>query len=88
MSELNLEERVSKIEQRNNIVEKDKAWETSYFRKLLIILFTYLSIALYLKFIVKIDPWINAIVPAIGFLLSTLSLSYFKKIWEKFIYKK
>ncbi|MBP9716458.1 MAG: hypothetical protein KBD51_00790 [Candidatus Levybacteria bacterium] len=88
MSELNLEERVSKIEQRKNIVEKDKAWETSYFRKLLIILFTYLSIAIYLKFIVKIDPWINAIVPAIGFLLSTLSLSYFKKIWEKFIYKK
>lgn len=88
MSEINIEERISRIEKRNANVEVDKAWETSYFRKLLIVLFTYLSIALYLKYIVKIDPWINAIVPAIGFLLSTLSLSYFKKVWEKFIYKR
>lgn len=88
MSELNIEERILRIEKRNQSVEKDKAWETSLFRKLLIVVFTYLSIALYLKFIVKIDPWINAIVPAMGFLLSTLTLSYFKKLWEKFIYKK
>ncbi len=88
MSELNIEERILRIEKRNQNVEKDKAWETSLFRKFLIVIFTYLSIALYLKFIVKIDPWINAIVPAMGFLLSTLTLSYFKKLWEKFIYKK
>lgn len=88
MNNLSLEERISRIEQRNSSVEKDKAWETSFFRKFLIVLFTYLSIALYLKFIVRIDPWINAIVPAVGFLLSTLSLSYFKKLWGKFIYKK
>ena len=73
-----LEKRIEKIEGRNKNVEKDKAWETSYTRKILIILFTYASIALYLYFIVGIDPWINAIVPALGFLLSTLSLSFLK----------
>lgn len=79
-----IEKRLDKIESRNKKVETDKAWETSLSRKVLIIIFTYLSIALYLKFIVGIDPWINAIVPALGFLLSTLTLPYFKKFWKKF----
>lgn len=87
-SMIELENRVKKIEQRNKKVEVDKSWETSWMRKVLIIIFTYLSIALYLKFIVGIDPWINAIVPAAGFLLSTLSLPYFRKIWEKYIHKQ
>ncbi len=82
-----LEERIKKIEARNKGVEINKAWETSYTRRALIILFTYLAIALYLKFIVGINPWINAIVPSTGFLLSTLTLPWFKKIWVKFTYK-
>ena len=84
----NLEERILKIEKRNKEVELNKSWEISWTRKLLLVIFTYLSIALYLKFIVNIDPWVNAIVPAIGFLLSTLTLPYFKTLWEKWIYKK
>lgn len=83
-----IENRLSKIESRNNSVEKDKYWETSKTRKLLIAAFTYIAIALYLKFIVDIDPWINAIVPTVGFLLSTLTLPYFKTLWEKYLYKK
>lgn len=83
----NLEQRVKKIEERNKRVELNKGWETSLTRKVLISIFTYLSIALYLKFIVRIDPWINAIVPTVGFLLSTLTLSYFKGLWERFINK-
>lgn len=79
-----LEKRVELIEKRNKSVEKDKAWETSWMRRILIILFTYLSISLYLKFIVGINPWINAVVPSIGFLLSTLTLPFFKSLWEKY----
>ncbi len=83
-----LEERIKNIEQRNKIVELSKAWETSYTRRILVVIFTYLAIALYLKFIVGINPWINSIVPTIGFLLSTLTLPWFKKLWMKYIYKK
>ncbi len=82
-----IEERVSRIENRNKAVEKEKAWETSYTRRLLIALFTYLSIALYLKFVVRIEPWLNAIVPTVGFLLSTASLPYIKRLWEKYFYR-
>jgi hypothetical protein len=83
-----LETRINAIEKRNQEVELNKAWEGSWTRKFLIILFTYISISLYLYFIVGIDPWINAIVPALGFLLSTLTLPYFKKWWGMRIYKK
>lgn len=78
-----LEERIEKIEQRNKKVELDKAWETSLARKALISLLTYLVVASYLKFVVGIDPWINAIVPTLGFLLSTLTLSFCKTLWER-----
>ena len=85
---MTLEERIAKIEERNKKVETDKSWETSWTRKLLLIVFTYLAIALYLQFIVGINPWINAVVPSIGFLLSSLTLPWFKKIWVKYIYKR
>lgn len=83
-----LEQEINKLKERNRRVEVDKSWETSLTRKVLLIIFTYLSIALYLKFIVGINPWINAVVPAIGFLLSTLTLPFFKKLWSKYTYKK
>ncbi|HEX8931747.1 MAG TPA: hypothetical protein VF810_01170 [Patescibacteria group bacterium] len=83
-----LEERVTKIEDRNNNVELNKAWETSLTRKILIAIFTYLAIALYFLFVIKIDPWISAIVPTVGFLLSTLTLPFFKQFWIRFGYKK
>ena len=85
---MTLEERVETIEKRNREVELNKSWENSWTRKLLIIIFTYLSIALYLKFIVGIDPWINAVVPSIGFLLSTLALPYFKSLWKTYLYNR
>jgi hypothetical protein len=87
MTPMTLEERVTKIEKRNRAVELNKTWETSLTRRILIILFTYLFIALYLKFVVGINPWINAIVPSIGFLLSTLTMPWFKRMWIKYFYR-
>jgi hypothetical protein len=83
-----LEARISKIESRNRSVELNKTWETSLTRRALLFIFTYLAIALYLKVIVGIDPWINAVIPSVGFLLSTLTLPFFKKLWIKYTYKK
>ena len=83
-----LEKEIDQLKERNKKVEIDKGWETSLSRKILLAVFTYVSIALYLKFIVGIEPWVNAVVPSIGFLLSTLTLSYFKNLWIKFNRKK
>ena len=83
----NLETRVSGIEKRNKKVELDKAWETSITRRVLLVLFTYLAIGFYLRAIGVGNPWLNAIVPSVGFLLSTLTLPVFKKFWERYIHK-
>ncbi len=83
-----IENRLEKIEDRNRKVEAGKAWETSWSRKGLLVLFTYLAIGLYLQAIDIQRPWLNAIVPAVGFLLSTLTLSFFQNLWIKYIYKK
>jgi hypothetical protein len=79
----NLEERVLKIEQRNQKVELDKAWETSRTRKVLIAVMTYITIVLFFHVAELPKPFVNSIVPTLGFVLSTLSLPYFKNIWIK-----
>lgn len=79
-----LEKEVIEIKKRNLKVEVDKAWETSFTRRLLLVVFTYLAIAFYLVLISVPSPWLNAIVPAVGFMLSTLTLPFFKKIWQKY----
>lgn len=83
-----LEKEVENIKQRNKRVEADKDWETSYARRILLIFFTYLAIGFYLQAINIPRPWLNAIVPAVAFLLSTLTIPFFKKLWLKYIHKK
>ena len=83
-----LEEKVKKIELRNKKVELDKTWEISYTRRVLLMLFTYLTIGFYLQAINIVHPWLNSIVPTIAFMLSTLTLPLFKKSWIKYFYNK
>jgi hypothetical protein len=79
---------IAEIKARNRKVEADKAWETSYTRRGIIALFTYLAIALYLNAIRIPHPWLSAVIPAVGFLLSTLTLPFFKRMWVERLYRK
>jgi hypothetical protein len=80
---IELEKRLEKIEERNKKVEIDKKWEGSLTRKVLLMIFTYLAVLFYFQAIGIKYPYLNAVVPTIGFLLSTLTLPFFKKIWIK-----
>lgn len=77
----NLKKRVNALEARNKRVELDKAWETSTVRKLSIIVVTYLVVLGFLFIINNDKPFINAIVPSLGFFLSTLAVNVLKKQW-------
>ena len=80
---MELEERIKKIEERNKRVELDKAWETSWLRKICIMILTYLIVITYSYLIRKYDNiLLTSLVPVIGFTLSTLSLKAVRKIWE------
>lgn len=78
-----IKDEIKEIKERNARVEADKAWETSLFRKILVAVLTYLVVVLFFVIAELPKPFINALVPTLGFLLSTLSISFFKKLWLK-----
>lgn len=78
-----LEQRVKAIEERNIRVRIDKQWETSWTRRLLIVAFTYILLGSYMWVIGVGQPLLNAVIPTVGFTLSTLSMPYFRKKLEK-----
>ncbi|KKQ36147.1 MAG: hypothetical protein US52_C0007G0002 [candidate division WS6 bacterium GW2011_GWA2_37_6] len=71
------------INARNKRVETDKAWETSIFRKVTIAVLTYFVMTLFMWSIDVNKPYLNAIIPTLGYVLSTLSLGVFKNAWMK-----
>ena len=83
-----IEKRINAIEQRNKKVELDKAWETSLSRKIIITVLTYIAIVLFFFVAQLPKPFINSIVPTGGFVLSTLSLPFFKRVLIKVVAKK
>ena len=86
---MDLEKEIKKIQERNKRVELDKAWETSWTRKICIMILTYVIVAIYSYLIKQYDNiLLSSLVPVIGFALSTLSLKYIRKVWEKKIYSK
>jgi sugar phosphate permease len=78
-----IEERLNKIEERNKRVELDKAWETSFVRILFICIITYLAAFLVLYSIGVSKPYLSALIPVLGFILSTQSIPVVKKYWIK-----
>lgn len=72
---------VEDILKRNHRVELDKAWETSKVRRAIIAFATYVTASVFLLLIGNDRPLMNALVPAGGYLFSTLSLRIVKKWW-------
>ena len=65
---MNIEKEINDIKERNKRVELNKEWETSWTRRICIMVLTYIVV--------------SSLVPVIGFTLSTLSLNAIRKIWE------
>ena len=79
-----IEKEIENIKSRNKRVELDKKWETSWTRKLCICILTYIVVVIYSYIVRNYDNiFLSSLVPVIGFTLSTLSLRYIRKIWEK-----
>ena len=78
-----LQKEIEEIKARNRRVETDKAWETSWSRKLLILILTYFVVIIFFSVTNLGNPFINAIVPTIGFFLSTLTIPICKRLWIK-----
>lgn len=82
--QMSLEDRIAAIESRNERVAIDKAWETSLTRRTSIILITYICASIIFVHIIPTPEWyLAALVPVMGYTLSTLGLPQIRKIWER-----
>ncbi|MEK7664523.1 MAG: hypothetical protein AAB361_00090 [Patescibacteria group bacterium] len=83
-----IEKEIKLIKERNKRVEADKAWETSRFRVFFITIITYIITTIVFYFIGVKNYLLNALIPTLGFYLSTRSLPFIKKWWVNNLYKK
>ena len=78
---MDIEQEIQQIKERNRKVELDKAWETSWARRLLIGAVTYVVVVVWLIVIQSPRPWATALIPALGYILSTLTIPIVKRWW-------
>lgn len=83
---MNIEQEIKNIQERNKRVELNKEWETSWTRRICIMILTYIIVVAY-SYLIRVydNIFLSSLVPVIGFTLSTLSLKLVRKIWEKSI---
>ena len=78
-----MKQELKAIHERNRRVELDKAWEVSATRRAVIAVITYIIVVIFLMLIGAPRPWITALVPVIGFILSTMTIPLIKRLWIK-----
>ncbi len=77
----NLEDKINAIEERNKKVEADKAWEGSNFRIFSLCFITFIIASFVMYFIGVQRYLLNALIPTLGYFLSTQSLPMIKRWW-------
>ncbi len=77
------EKDIEQIMNRNKRVEADKAWETSWTRRLLIAGITYIAACAFLTVTggEHTRAYIPALIPPMAYLFSTLTLGPVKRLW-------
>lgn len=80
---MDFEKEILNIKERNKKVEEDKAWETSLTRKLLLLLATYVCMCILLTVLKNESPFVNSIIPTLGYFLSIQSLPFARKVWSR-----
>jgi len=83
MNEQDLVKEIDQLKERNYRVEMDKAWETSWIRRVTIMTLTFIVASIWLLIIDETNVLLKAMVPAFGYLLSTLSIPQIKKLWMR-----
>lgn len=80
---MDIEKEIKKIQERNQRVEADKKWEVCLVRRFSITMLTYIFATIWLVSIGNVHPFLNAVIPAVGYFLSTLTLTVIKSWWQK-----
>lgn len=76
-----IEKEILELKQRNSKVEAEKAWEVSSSRKVALIILTYILTSVVFYFIGVEEYLLNALIPTLGYFVSTWSINLFKNYW-------
>ena len=77
---MNIEKEINDIKERNKKVELNKAWETSWTRKICIMILTYIVVIIYSYVIRKYDNiLLSSLVPVIRIYIIYIILKIYKK---------
>jgi len=76
-----LEAEIDRIKSRNQRIEADKAWETSFTRRMFISMSTYVLMVIFMAVLQVDKPFVSAVIPAVAYLISTVSLGMLKSWW-------
>ena len=85
---MDIKEEIEKLKERNKKVESDKAWELSKTRRIIVAFSIYLAAYVLFWMINTPKPLVDASVPALAYILSTLTFPFFKKWWIYNLYKR
>jgi len=81
---LTLEEQVQKLNLMQKYDELKSKWDRSLVRIIYVSTTTYLFVAVFM-FILEVDNYlVNALIPSLGYILSTQTLPSIKKAWVRY----
>ena len=80
-----LEARVAALEERNRAKDANKSWETSWARFTVVCALTYALVALYMWAAGLKPLWLNAVVPAAAYAISTITIAPAQRAWARFV---
>ena len=72
MADADINQELENIKLRNRRVELDKAWETSWARRLFIAVITYIAAGVWLIWIKDTSPLLKALIPAAAYLRNVI----------------
>ena len=81
---------IESLKKRNKKVELEKAWEISLERKISVAVITYIIVVIIMYFLNFENIFINALIPTIWYILSTIGVNPMKNIyirrnkWKKY----
>ncbi len=74
---------IEAIKARNRKVEAAKAWETSWTRRLVVAILTYIIVVIFMAMADFAKPFLEALVPTAAYLISVSSVSVVQRWWIK-----
>lgn len=83
MTDPSIQKELAAIQDRNRRVEMDKAWELSWTRRIFIAVVTYMFATLWIIAISDTKPFLKALIPTAGYILSTITLPPLKQWWGR-----